>query len=172
MVGVRRKSLDYEYEESFLSPTEIASELKGKKVVFHIKKGPGVDDAQICEGFNVALVALEAGADVRMVFSGSAALDFNGKKSRLEKTAVPERLRKAISYQSYIPLDQIPHNYKDYLEMIPERGAGMFVNTGFNIVLGESDKLLKANPGFEYVPPITYAEVSKIISEGEIYFSY
>jgi len=47
-VWMKRKSLDNEYEESFPHPTEISSALKGKKVVYHIRTGLGVDDAQIC----------------------------------------------------------------------------------------------------------------------------
>jgi hypothetical protein len=131
-----------------------------------------VDDAQICEGFNVALIALEAGADVTIVFSGSAALDFLGSPSRLETTKVPERLRKLIAYQSHVPLNEVPHNYKNYLEMIHKLGADMVINTGFNIVLGKSDKLLRANPAFEYIRPVTYAELTKIIAKSETYISY
>lgn len=55
------RQLDQTYEEQFVSPAEIASELKDKKIVFHMKTGLDQDDSQICVGFNVIFAALEAG---------------------------------------------------------------------------------------------------------------
>ncbi len=169
---MKMKELDKTYEESFPSPAELAPELAGKKVVFHIKTGLSVDDAQICEAFNVALAALEAGADVDIIFSGSATLDFVGKKSRLEKTKIPERLRKIIAYQMHIPLKEIPYNYKDFLKLIHDRGANMYINTGFNVVIGASDSLADTNPGYGYIQPVNYVEIPKIIDAGDVYVVY
>ncbi len=39
-------------------------------------------------------------------------------------------------------------------------------------MLGKSENLLNADPGFEYVQPVTYAELVRIITENETYNSY
>jgi hypothetical protein len=58
------RHLDQTYEEQFEPPTKIVSDLKGKKVIFHMKTGLDQDDGQICVRFNVIFASLEAGAGV------------------------------------------------------------------------------------------------------------
>ena len=166
------KRLDREYTEAFDTPSVIAPELKGKNIVFQIKTGLSVDDAQICEAFNIVLAAVQAGARVDVLFSGSASFDLVGETSKLEKTGIPERLRKLIAYQSGLPLEDIPFNYKEYLTLIHDRGATIYVNAAFNVVIGASDQVMQANPGYAYVTPITYAGVAKIISQNDVNIVY
>lgn len=90
------RQLDQTYEEQFVSPFEAAPNLKGKRFVFHMKTGLDQDDSQICVGFNIIFAAIEAGADVSILFDAGAILDLHGN---LVATSVPVRLQKVIAYQ-------------------------------------------------------------------------
>ena len=84
------RQLDQTYQEQFQSPAEMAPELKGKKVTFHIKTGLDHDDSQICVGFNVILASIEAGADATVVFDAGALLDLTDKRHNLESRLADE----------------------------------------------------------------------------------
>ena len=55
------RHLDAAYQEQFLPPSEIAPDLEGKRLVFHVKTGLDQGDSQTCVGFNIIFAALEGG---------------------------------------------------------------------------------------------------------------
>lgn len=166
------RHLDQTYQEQFPSPAKIAPELKGKKIVFHIKTGLDQDDSQICVGFNVIFAALEAGSDVTVLFDAGALLDLTAKKHNLESTGVPLRLKKLIAAQMNQPLEQMPNTYKEYLDLLQRRGASVYANTAMLIVTGDKEKVQEKLPGYEYVEPVTYAGVARLLSEADSVIVY
>lgn len=158
------RHLDQTYEEQFPSPSEIAPQLQGKKIVFHVKTGLEQDDSQICVGFNIIFAAIEAGADVSILFDAGAILDLHGN---LEATGVPVRLQKVIAYQMNLPVDQMPGNYKQYLELLHRRGAKVYANTAMLIVTGDATQVQQKIPSYEFVEPVTYARVAALLSQAD-----
>ncbi len=161
------KELDRTYAEEFSSPATLAPSLVGKRVLFHIKTGLAQDDSQICVGFNIVLAAIEAGADVTVLFDAGALLDIAGERSKLAATGVPERLRKVIAAQMNQPLDEMPSDYGEYLEYLNRRGADIHANTAMLVVTGDSAKVRTELPSFPFVEPAPYAQVVRLIAEAD-----
>ncbi len=163
------RHLDRTYSEEFPSPAELASAVKGKHVLFHFKTGLKQDDSQICVGFNTVFAALEAGADVTVLFDAGATLDLD---SNLASTGVPERLKKVIASQMHLPLDEMPDDYGAYLDLLHKRGARVYANTAMLIVTGEADKVKQSPPRHPYVIPATYADVVRLSAEADTVLVY
>ena len=166
------RHLDRTYQEQFKPPAEIAPELKGKTIVFHMKTGLDQDDSQICVGFNIVLASLEAGADVTVLFDAGALLDLTGKKHNLESTGVPLRLKKLIAAQMNLPLEQMPNNYKEYLELLNQRGASVFANTAMLIVTGDAEQAQAKVAGYDFIEPVTYARVAELLMQADLVIVY
>lgn len=163
------RHLDRTYEEQFASPAEIAPDLDGNRLVFHMKTGLAQDDSQICVGFNIIFAAIEAGADVSILFDAGAILDLHGK---LASTRVPVRLQKAIAYQMNMPVGQMPRNYGDYLELLHRRGASVYANTAMLIVTGGASQVKQKISPYEFIEPVTYARVAELLSEADSVIVY
>lgn len=166
------RHLDQTYQEQFASPAEVAPELEGKRLVFHVKTGLDQDDSQICVGFNVILASLEAGADVTVVFDSAALLDLTAKSHNLESTGVPLRLRKVIAAQMNLPLEIMPANYREYLELLHERGAKVYANTAMLVVTGDAERVLEKLPGYDFVEPAPYARLASLLVGGDSIIVY
>lgn len=169
---LRWRDLDANYAEEFLPPSEIAPDLAGKRLLFHMKTGLDRDDSQICVGFNVIFAALEAGADVDILFDAGALLDVVGGHSNLARTGVPVRLKKVIAAQMNLPLEAMPDDYGEYLELLNKRGARVFANTGMNIVTGSSEQVMSDIPSFPFVQPTPYAQIARLINEANTVVVY
>jgi len=163
------RHLDQTYQEEFISPAEFAPELKGKKIVFHMKTGLEQDDSQICVGFNIVFAAIEADADVSILFDAGAILDLH---DNLASTRVPVRLQKVIASQMNLPLDQMPKNYKEYLALLHRRGAKVYGNTAMRIVTGDASQVKRKIAGYEFIEPVTYAKVAELLSEADSVIVY
>ena len=166
------RHLDRTYAEEFPSPAELASTLANKRVLFHIKTGLAQDDSQICVGFNIVFAALEAGADVAVLFDAGALLDLIGENSNLAATGVPLRLQKVIAAQMHLSLEEMPSDYRAYLELLHRRGAAIYANTAMLIVTGDADKVQQKLPGFPFVEPAPYAQVAQLITEADTVLVY
>lgn len=130
-----------------------AGAVRAENILFHIKTSLANDDAQICVAPNVALAALEAGEGVTLLFDGSAVTSITqgwgwftfGSTTPMDKASMPERERRSLSEQLGIPLENIPHNYGDYLKFIKQRGARIYVNrtmlTLYNIDSKDADAI-------------------------------
>ena len=113
-----------------------AIQSQAETILFHIKTALDKDDAQICVAPNIALAAQENGDNVVLLFDASAVTSLTkgwgfwnfGNKTPMDKAGLPVRERKSLSGQFGIPLNEIPHNYGDYLKFLKKRGAKIFVN--------------------------------------------
>ena len=166
------RHLDATYEESFVPPSRLAPELAGRQLTFHVKTGLAQDDSQICVGFNVIWAALEAGADVTVLFDAGALLDLTGDRSRLHATGVPLRLRKVIASQLNVALDEVPADYGAYLDVLHERGAKVYANTAMLVVTGGAERVQRPLPAFEYVEPSPYATVARLLADADTVIVY
>ncbi len=164
--------LDQTYQEQFKPPTELAPELKGKKIVFHMKTGLDQDDSQICVGFNIIFASLEAGADVTVVFDAGALLDLTGNGHNLESTGVPLRLKKVIAAQMNLPLEQMPNNYRKFLELLHQRGATFYANTAMLIVTGDAEQVRAKIAGYDFIEPVTYARLAELLAQTDSVIVY
>ncbi len=169
---VRWRHLDATYEESFGPPAELAADLAGRRVLFHVKTGLEQDDSQICVGFNIIWAALEAGAEVTVLFDAGALLDLTGESSRLHDTGVPLRLRKVIAAQMNRPLEDVPGDYGGYLDLLHEEGAKVYANTAMLVVTGDAEKVKRPLPAFPYVEPAPYARVAQLQVLAETVIAY
>lgn len=107
------------------------------RVLIHVKTALSLDDAQICAAPNVALASLKAGHKVTMLFDASAVTSitkgFGWKRkfsstSAMDRAKLPERERKSLSEQLGVPLEQVPHDYGEYLEFLKGKGVEIYGN--------------------------------------------
>lgn len=169
---MRWQHLDATYSESFAGPADLAHGLAGRRVLFHMKTGLDQDDSQICVGFNIIFAALEAGADVTVLFDAGALLDLTGKRHNLASTGVPLRLKKVIAAQMNRPLEEMPANYKAYLDLLHEMGADVHANTAMLIVTGDAESVADELAGYPYVEPAPYATVAQLVADADTVLAY
>ncbi len=168
----RWRHLDTTYEEAFKPPAQLAADLAGRKVLFHVKTGLEQDDSQICVGFNIVWAALEAGADVTVLFDAGALLDLAGESSPLHGTRVPLRLRKVIAAQMNRPLDEVPGDYGRYLDLLHDEGARIYANTAMLVVTGDGEKVQRSLSAFSYIEPAPYATVAGLLASADTVIAY
>lgn len=107
-----------------------------------------------------------------VLFDSSALLDLSGKGHNLKSTGVPVRLQKLIAYQMNLPVDQMPTNYKQYLELLHRRGATVYANTAMHIVTGDAQQVKQKLDGYSFIEPVTYAKVAQLLSEADTVIAY
>ena len=157
----------------FVAMTTISYAETGKSFLVHAKTSLKIDDAQLCAVPNVAWMALQKGYAVTILFdaSGVTALRkggvFGGDKTPLDKAELPERERKSIAAQLGFPLDQVPHNYGEYVRLLKDKGVRLLANRTMMMLykIGE-DEIETA------VTPIGLDEMVKLISSADIYVAY
>lgn len=119
--------------ETLLEAGESSSQ-ENPTFLFHVKTSLDEDDAQICVAPNVAWAALSKGYGVSLLFDGSAVTSvkkggfLKSDATDLDRADLPERERKALSEQFDYPLEQIPHNYGEYLHFLKKLGAKLYIN--------------------------------------------
>ena len=102
------------------------------RTLIHMKTSLALDDAQICAVPNVAWVAVKAGHKVTILVDASAVTSvtkgfgwFRGligsESTALDRAGLPERERQSLSEQMGVPLDQIPHTYGEYFDMLKNK---------------------------------------------------
>ncbi|MBI2384659.1 MAG: hypothetical protein HYV14_01470 [Elusimicrobia bacterium] len=108
-----------------------------RNVLIHVKTSLSLDDAQICAAPNVALASLKAGHKVTMLFDASAVTSvtrgFGWKRkfsstSAMDRAKLPERERRSLSEQLGVPLEQVPHDYGEYLGFLKGKGVEIYGN--------------------------------------------
>jgi len=106
----------------------------------------------MCVAFNLAQAAVEAGEQVEMFFDAVAVFDLQDAPNRgSEATAqptsqptsqptqsepgpynlkyeLPDKLKRILSQQFGTPLEELPHTYFAYLEMLKGKGAVVTFN--------------------------------------------
>lgn len=116
----------------------------GDKILIHVKTALSVDDAQICAVPNVAWAALEAGNDVTLLFDASAVTSvtkgwgwrgwFGAESTPMDRAGLPERERRSLSEQLGYPLDEIPHDYGEYLRFLKDKGVKLYINKTMTVL--------------------------------------
>lgn len=131
-------------------PSE-ASENPKNRVLIHMKTSLAEDDAQICAVPNVAWASVKAGHQITILVDASAVTSvtkgfgwfnkvFRSDSTALDRAALPERERVSLAEQMDVPLDQVPHNYGEYFDLLKEMGVEIYGNRTmmllYNIDLG------------------------------------
>ncbi|MBI4660610.1 MAG: DsrE family protein [Verrucomicrobia bacterium] len=147
---------------------------EGKTFLVHAKTSLKLDDAQICAVPNVAWAALAQGYQVTILFdaSGVTALKkggmFGGSKTPLDKARLPERERQSLAKQLNEPLENIPHDYGEYLRFLKARkGVNLVANRTMMLLykIGE-DQIEPA------VTPIGLEEMARVFKSADVYVAY
>ncbi len=163
---------------SFLFISVISAFAANDKDVFlvHLKTSLKKDDAQICVAYNIMWAALEEGYKGKVLVDADAINTFkvgwNGKDD-IEAYKIPENLRKALSTQFGVSLDNVPKTYGDFLMMLKDRGVEFYINTGFLIVskIGKPDDLL-GKVSAKFFKPISLKEMVKLRTTADYYMAY
>jgi hypothetical protein len=132
-----------------------------------------LDDAQICAVPNVAWAAVKAGHKVTILVDASAVTSvtrgfgwFRGlvgsDTTALDRAALPERERQALSEQMGVPLDQVPHDYGEYFDFLKKMGVEIYGNRTMML-------LYKIDPArvASAVTPIPLERMVQLFSEAE-----
>jgi peroxiredoxin family protein len=144
-----------------------------KSFLIHAKTALNIDDAQICAVPNVAWTALSKGYEVTILFdaSGVTALKkggiFGGDKSPLDKAALPERERKSLAGQLAVPLENVPHDYGEYIRFLKQKGIHLFANRTMMLLYKIDEKEIEQD-----VIPIGLEEMVKLFENADIYVAY
>ncbi len=116
-----------------------AQQASPARILIHMKTSLAEDDAQICAVPNVAWASVNAGHKVTILVDASAVTSvtkgfgwFNGifrsDSTALDRAALPERERQSLSEQMGVSLEQVPHNYGEYLDFLKDMGVEIYGN--------------------------------------------
>ena len=115
-------------------------EASAANFLIHMKTSLAEDDAQICAVPNVAWAAVKAGHKVTILVDASAVTSVTkgfgwfrkltgSETTALDRAGLPERERQSLSEQMGVPLDQVPHNYGEYFDVLKSKlGVEIFGN--------------------------------------------
>jgi len=115
------------------------AQAEAAQVLIHMKTSLAEDDAQICAVPNVAWAMTNAGHQVKILVDASAVTSvtkglgwfnslFQSDSTALDRAALPERERQSLSMQMQVPLEEVPHNYGEYLHFLKTRGVEIYGN--------------------------------------------
>ena len=101
-------------------------------ILIHMKTSLAVDDAQICAVPNVAWAAVKAGHKVTILVDASAVTSvtkgfgwfrklIGSESTALDRAGLPERERHSLSEQMGVPIEQIPHTYGEYFDVLKNK---------------------------------------------------
>lgn len=117
-----------------------AHQASAASILIHVKTSLAEDDAQICAVPNVAWAAVKGGHKVTILVDASAVTSvtkgfgwFRGligsDSTALDRATLPERERQSLSEQIGVPLEQVPHNYGEYVDFLKsELGVEIYGN--------------------------------------------
>jgi hypothetical protein len=116
-----------------------AQQAAASRVLIHMKTSLAEDDAQICAVPNVAWAVVKAGHKVTILVDASAVTSvtkgfgwfnsiFRPESTALDRAALPERERQSLSEQMGVPLEQVPHDYGEYLNFLKKLGIEIYGN--------------------------------------------
>ena len=69
-------------------------------------------------------------------------------------------------------LEEMPDDYGQYLELLHERGARVFANTGMSIVTGSAEQVMAPLPSFTFVEPAPYAQIAQLLADADTVVVY
>lgn len=150
-----------------------AQEVAAKRILIHMKTSLAKDDAQICAVPNVAWTAVKAGHKVTILVDASAVTSvtkgfgwFNrilrSDSTALDRASLPERERQSLSEQIGVPLDQVPHNYGEYFELLKKLGVKIYGNRTMMLLYKIDPALVAA-----VVAPIPLDRMVRLFTEAD-----
>jgi hypothetical protein len=115
------------------------AQAEASQILIHMKTSLAEDDAQICAVPNVAWAMTKAGHQVKILVDASVVTSvtkgfgwFNSlvrsDSTALDRAALPERERQSLSMQMKVPLEEVPHNYGEYLHFLKKQGVEIYGN--------------------------------------------
>ncbi|MBI3809034.1 MAG: hypothetical protein HY284_01045 [Nitrospirae bacterium] len=121
------------------APSADAQQAVPQRILIHMKTALSLDDAQICAVPNIAWAAVKAGHKVTILVDASAVTSVTkgfgwfrsltgSETTALDRAALPERERQSLSEQMGILLEQIPHDYGEYFDVLKKRGVEVYGN--------------------------------------------
>ncbi len=141
--------------------------------LFHVKTSLDEDDAQICVAPNVAWAALNKGFEVILLFDGSAVTSvkkggfLKSAGTDMDRADLPERERKALSEQFNYPLEEIPHNYGEYLHFLKKLGVKLYINrTMMRLYKIEPEQIDTS------LEPVSLPEMIELMKNANFYVAY
>jgi len=141
--------------------------------LFHVKTSLDEDDAQICVAPNVAWAALNKGHKVVLLFDGSAVTSvkkggfLKSDITDMDRADLPERERKALSEQFNYPLEEIPHNYGEYLHFLKKLGAKLYINRTMMRLYNIEPEQIDAS-----LEPVSLSEMIELMKNSDFYVAY
>ncbi|MCW5788266.1 MAG: hypothetical protein R3B11_17880 [Nitrospira sp.] len=108
-------------------------------ILIHVKTSLALDDAQICAVPNVAWAAVRAGHRVTVLVDASAITSvtkgfgwfrtlIGAETTALDCAGLPERERQSLSEQMGVPIEQVPHRYGEYFDVLKKMGVEIYGN--------------------------------------------
>ena len=108
-------------------------------ILIHMKTSLAVDDAQICAVPNVAWAMVNAGHRVTILVDASAVTSVtkgfgwfghlvHSDTTALDRAKLPERERISLAEQMGVSLEEIPHQYGEYLALLKNLGVTIYGN--------------------------------------------
>jgi predicted peroxiredoxin len=143
-------------------------------ILIHMKTSLAVDDAQICAVPNVAWAAVKAGDKVTILVDASAVTSvtkgfgwfrklIGSESTALDRAGLPERERHSLSEQMSVPLDQIPHTYGEYFDMLKNKlGVEIYGNQTMMLLYKIDPARVAAS-----VTPISLAEMMDVFASAD-----
>jgi len=115
------------------------SQSKAAQLLIHMKTSLAEDDAQICAVPNVAWSMVKAGHEVKLLVDASAVTSvtkgfgwfnslFRSDSTALDRASLPERERQSLAEQMGVSLEEVPHNYGEYLHFLKNMGVEIYGN--------------------------------------------
>jgi len=115
------------------------SQSKAAQLLIHMKTSLAEDDAQICAVPNVAWSMVKAGHEVKLLVDASAVTSvtkgfgwfnslFRSDSTVLDRASLPERERQSLAEQMGVSLEEVPHNYGEYLHFLKNMGVEIYGN--------------------------------------------
>ncbi|MGD8352511.1 MAG: hypothetical protein PVG55_05920 [Nitrospirota bacterium] len=144
--------------------------------LIHLKTSLDHDDSQICVAYNMIWAALEEGFDVKVLVDADAANTFKigwlGKDD-IEDFDLPLRLRKSLSEQFNVPLEEVPEKYGPFLMLLEEKGAEFYINSAF-LVLAKIEKRMGSveNISAKFFRPVALKEMVDLRRKADYYMAY
>ena len=150
-----------------------SSSQKVQTFLFHVKTSLDKDDAQICVVPNVAWAALNKGHEVILMFDGSAVTSvkkggfWDSTKTDMDRAKLPEREREALAQQFDYPLEQIPHNYGEYLGFLKKLGVKLYINRTMMLLYKIEPEEIDSN-----LDPIELTKMIELMEHADVYAAY
>ena len=148
-----------------------------RPLVIHVKTSLSIDDAQICAFPNVAWAALASKRSVIVVFDGSAVACiaqgfgwrgwFGIKSTALDRATLPARERMSLARQLEVPLEQVPHDYGEYLHLLSKLGAEIYYNATMALLYQIDENYIDP-----VLKPLQLKELVDVLSTNGDYLAY